>query len=368
MSAEDSAAPAIEVRGLGKQFGTVVALEDVSFRVAPGELFFVLGPSGCGKTTLLRILAGLETPDAGTVYFEGRDVAELDAHLRGAPMVFQSYALWPHLNVRQNVAFGLVERRVARDETNRRVGEALDTVGLSGLGERKPSQLSGGQQQRVVLARALVLNPGVVLLDEPLSNLDARLRHDMRQEIQRLHADTDITFVYVTHDQAEALSLADRIAVMNRGAICAVDTPRRLYHRPGDAFCADFLGQANLLPATVRTTGGDDRIEVTTALGPWRAICAGPAAPGPGDSVSVLVRPESLEPARGAPGPPGANVFEAEVISLRMNGATTTVVLDADGQVLTADLLSRYDLPVAQGERIAWRVAVEQTVLLVTDD
>ena len=209
----------IEVRNVSKRFGTVTALDNVSFTVSAGELFFLLGPSGCGKTTMLRILAGLEEPDSGTICFNGRDIVSLPPHRRGAPMVFQNYALWPHFSVSDNVAFGLVERKIQRSEIQTRTQDALSRVGLEGLGERMPGQLSGGQQQRVVLARALVLNPEIVLLDEPLSNLDARLRSEMREEIEKLHRETDITFIYVTHDQTEALSLADRMAVMQGGRL-----------------------------------------------------------------------------------------------------------------------------------------------------
>ena len=352
--------PAIEVRNISKRFGAVTALDDVSFSVEPGEMFFLLGPSGCGKTTLLRILAGLETPDTGSILFKGVDVASLPVHARGAPMVFQNYALWPHLNVHDNVAFGLVERKVPRRDIGARVDEVLKRVGLEGLGARKPGQLSGGQQQRVVLARALVLNPSIILLDEPLSNLDAKLRVEMRQEIDAIRKTTDITFVYVTHDQADALSLADRMAVMLAGRISAVGTPLGLYTRPPNAFCADFLGEANLLEGTgvKLQESGDGSVE--TPLGSWRVSGINPALKSV--RMGCLIRPENLRPVAGDGG--GLNVFEAEVTALRMNGATVTVSLSAAGMELKATLLTAQSLDLRKGDRGRWGVAPGNIVLV----
>ena len=348
--------PAIEVCHVVKRFGAVTALEDVSFAIAPGEMFFLLGPSGCGKTTLLRILAGLETPDSGTIRFGGRDVASLPAHERGAPMVFQNYALWPHLDVQDNIAFGLVERKVPRQEMARRVEDVLKRVGLEGLGGRKPGQLSGGQQQRVVLARALVLNPAIILLDEPLSNLDAKLRVEMRQEIEALRASTDITFVYVTHDQADALSLADRMAVMQAGHVSAIGTPLELYARPPNVFCAGFLGEANIIQTS--EVGGQESegwTAVQTPLGVWRVA-------GNGKAGYCMVRPENLQPVPGEVF--GMNVFEAEITGLRMNGATVTVMLAAGGLQLKATVLTQHSLELRKGQRRPWGVARDQVVLM----
>lgn len=335
-----------------KRFGAVTALDDISFSIKSGEMFFLLGPSGCGKTTLLRILAGLETPDAGRILFNGKDVAMLPPHERGAPMVFQNYALWPHLNVRENVAFGLVERRVPRGEQQQRVDDVLKRVGLETLGHRMPGQLSGGQQQRVVLARALVLNPFLILLDEPLSNLDAKLRVEMREEIEKLHAATDITFVYVTHDQADALSLADRMAVISAGRVDAVGTPLGLYTRPPTKFCAEFLGEANLIEG--QPAGGTT---VRTRLGEWQV--GAPGAPG---RVHCLVRPENLSPVAGSI--EGRNVFEAEIKGLRMNGPTVTVALEAGGIPLKATVLTQDSLGLRKGMRMVWGVAVNDTVVI----
>ena len=352
---------AIEIRGVAKRFGSVVALDDVSFTVQPGELFFLLGPSGCGKSTLLRILAGLERPDSGQIFFDGKDIAGLPPHERGAPMVFQNYALWPHLDIKENVGFGLVERKVPKAEIARRVAEVLRKVEMAGLEDRMPGQLSGGQQQRVVLARALVLNPRIVLLDEPLSNLDAKLRIEMRAEIEALHGNTDITFVYVTHDQAEALSLADRMAVMNRGQISALGVPRELYHRPPNAFCADFLGEANLIPGRV-TRVEKDGVEVKTAFGVWCGVSPAGATPAAGSDVHCMVRPEGLQvmPRRQT----GFNGFEAEIRSVRMSGSTVTLSLDASGAPVKATILNRSDLDLKAGMIVGWGVAVGNTVVM----
>lgn len=368
---------AIEVRNVVKRFGAVTALNEVSLSIPAGEMFFLLGPSGCGKTTLLRILAGLETPDSGTVLFNGQDVAALPAYERGAPMVFQNYALWPHLNVRDNIAFGLVERRVPKAEILSRAEDVLKRVGLAGLGERMPGQLSGGQQQRVVLARALVLNPAVILLDEPLSNLDAKLRVEMRAEIEKLRRDTNITFVYVTHDQADALALADRMAVIHLGQVNAVGTPLELYARPPNAFCADFLGEANFIEGHV------DGDTVQTPLGHWTwregrltgdgsphqdaAPSSGrarrPAEPGDMAGAYVcLVRPENIQCVEGADAV--ANGFEAEITGVRVNGATVTVALAAAGLTLKATVLTQRCLGFQKGDRRWWTVAPENVVLL----
>jgi len=267
-------------------------------------------------------------------------------------MVFQNYALWPHLSVRENVAFGLVERRVSRREQKERVEDVLRRVGLQDLGGRMPGQLSGGQQQRVVLARALVLNPFLILLDEPLSNLDAKLRVEMREEIEKLHAATDITFVYVTHDQADALSLADRMAVMTAGRVNAVGTPLGLYTRPPTVFCAEFLGEANLIPGEVAGEG-----LVRTVFGEWRTCAPAPAA---GGRVQCLARPENLRPAPDGGGE--MNGFEAEIQALRMNGATVTVLLEAAGVALKATVLTQNSLGLRKGMRMRWGVAAGDTI------
>jgi iron(III) transport system ATP-binding protein len=289
----------VELDRLTKRFGVTAAVRELSLSVGRGEFFTLLGPSGCGKTTTLRIVAGLVEPDEGRVLFDGRDVTRLPPWDRNLGMVFQNYALWPHMTVFDNVAFGLVERRVARDEVRRRVREALEKVGLAGLEGRFPSQLSGGQQQRVALARALVVRPGLLLLDEPFSNLDAKLRVQMRAELARLQRELGITTLYVTHDQEEALVLSDRIAVLDSGRLVQAGTPRELYENPRDVFVADFLGGANLLPAVVVRRGhAEAEVEVAGARLVVPAADTDPEVPG----VWLSVRPEHLELSSASPG------------------------------------------------------------------
>ena len=244
-------ATSISIIGLSKHFGRTVAVDGIDLQVPPGSLFFLLGPSGCGKTTLLRMVAGFTDPTSGRIRFDDRDVTDLNANKRNCGMVFQSYALWPHMTVAQNVAFGLTVRKVSGAERSRRVDEALSTVHMLEYAKRKPNELSGGQQQRVALARAMVVEPTVLLLDEPLSNLDAKLRLEMRGQIKQICADAKITAVYVTHDQKEALSMADAMAVMCDGAVQQVGEPREVYDRPRNRFVADFLGETNFLSARV---------------------------------------------------------------------------------------------------------------------
>ena len=242
---------AIRADSIVKEYGAVRALDHASIEIEGGELFFLLGSSGCGKTTMLRCIAGLETPTSGRVFYGDRDVTQLPTHKREAAMMFQSYALWPHMNVEQNIAFGLEERKVRAREIEMRVDEALEMVHLGGYGDRRIDQLSGGQQQRVALARALVVKPKCLLLDEPLSNLDAKLRWEMRSEIRRIVKENNLTGIYVTHDQEEALSMADRLAILDAGRIAQVGTPKDVYRNPLSAHVAGFIGETNLMEATV---------------------------------------------------------------------------------------------------------------------
>ncbi|MFG0327281.1 MAG: ABC transporter ATP-binding protein [Phycisphaerales bacterium JB037] len=248
----------IQIRGLVKTFpsnrGPVTAVNQIDLDIAPGELFFLLGPSGCGKTTLLRMIAGFIDPTAGSITFNGRDITHTPPNKRNTGMVFQSYALWPHMSVADNVAFGLSVRKVPADEKRKRVQEALDAVHLGDLGKRKPNELSGGQQQRVALARALVIRPEVLLLDEPLSNLDAKLRIELRAQIRRVVKESGLTSIYVTHDQKEALSMADRIAIIREGQVEQLGTPAELYRKPRSRFVAEFLGETNFIEAKITGT------------------------------------------------------------------------------------------------------------------
>jgi iron(III) transport system ATP-binding protein len=275
---------AVRLVGVSKRYAETVAVRDVSFDIPPGTLVTLLGPSGCGKTTTLRMLAGLELPSEGQIFIGDRDVTRLPAHERNVAMVFQSYALFPHLRVLDNVAYGLTVQH-ARDASDK-ARRALKTVGLEGYESRWPTELSGGQQQRVALARALVLEPQVLLFDEPLSNLDARLRRRMREEIRELQQRLKLTAVYVTHDQDEALSISDRIIVMDKSVVVQQGSPRELYESPRTRFVADFMGESNVLNAVLDADG------VTVRLGPLTlTLPKGAAAPGP---VKLAVRPHAV--------------------------------------------------------------------------
>jgi iron(III) transport system ATP-binding protein len=282
----------ISIENLVKKFGDNVALNGLTFRIEPGELFFLLGPSGCGKTTLLRNIAGFYLPDSGRILFGDDDVTRLPPHKRNTGMMFQSYALWPHLTVAQNVAFGLVERKVPKPEIDQRVGAALESVKMGAYGSRKIAQLSGGQQQRVALARALVIRPRALLLDEPLSNLDAKLRLEMRAEIRRVCKEFGLTAIYVTHDQKEALSISDRMAILEGGHIAQIGDPQTVYRRPKSKIVADFIGETNFIEGKVLSAAGG-QATVETPLGlftgaisdpDWNAVAGEPA--------TLSVRPE----------------------------------------------------------------------------
>ena len=281
----------------------VMALDRVDLKIAAGELFFLLGPSGCGKTTALRVLAGFVAPDQGAVRIGGERMDAVPAHLRGTGMVFQHYALWPHLSVFENVAYGLKVRKLPKAEIEKQVLEALRLVQMEARAQERPGVLSGGQMQRVALARALAVRPRVLLLDEPLSNLDAKLRAEMRAEIKSLHQQTGVTALYVTHDQKEAVALADRVALLRAGRVVQVGAPRELYRRPADRWAAEFLGDANFLPGTVVGLNAWGEVEVFTALGQITAGAPGPASSGikNGQRVTVMIRPESFT----LPGPEG---------------------------------------------------------------
>jgi iron(III) transport system ATP-binding protein len=285
----------VSVQGVTKNFGETVALKSVNLEIQPGELFFLLGPSGCGKTTLLRSLAGFYIPEIGRILFDTDDVTRLEPHKRNTGMMFQSYALWPHMTVQQNVAFGLEQRKLPRTEINDLVAKALAAVHMEAFGMRKPNQLSGGQQQRIALARALVIRPRCLLLDEPLSNLDAQLRHEMRAEIRRVCKEHQLTTIYVTHDQKEALSIADRMAVMHEGEVLQIGSPAEIYKRPHSRMVCNFIGETNFLDGKVVRSGGG-LIAVDTALGMLSGVAGDPAAEfTDGQSVKVSIRPECIQ-------------------------------------------------------------------------
>ena len=259
----------IELSGLTKRFAEI-AVDNIDLTVASGEFFSLLGPSGCGKTTTLRLIAGFEQPTSGKILLDGLDVSDVPAHRRNVNTVFQSYALFPFLSVSDNVAFGLRHRKLAKADLSRRVNEALELVRMTSFAKRRPGQLSGGQQQRVALARALVLNPAVLLLDEPLGALDAKLRRSLKVELKALQERVGITFLYVTHDQEEALTMSDRLAVMNAGKIVQIGTPRQVYEEPADTYVADFLGAANLMEVWVSLAGRDPAGRLRAVLGTLR--------------------------------------------------------------------------------------------------
>ena len=283
-------AASIEFRNVTKRYGDVVAVDNVSFRVAAGTLVTLLGPSGCGKTTTLRLIAGLELPSEGTIRIGDVDVTNTPAAERDVSMVFQSYALFPHMSVLENVRYGLIVSGMPKAKADERARNAMQTVGLAGFDTRLPSELSGGQQQRVAVARALVLEPSVLLFDEPLSNLDARLRRQMREEIRDLQRRLSLTVVYVTHDQAEAMAVSDRIIVMNKAVIAQEGAPRDLYEQPGDPFVAGFMGDANRVRGTLKRRD-DSRADVM--LGPITLSL--PHRGLPDGAVEVSIRPESIE-------------------------------------------------------------------------
>lgn len=286
----------ISIQALTKRFSGSTVLNGIDLEIKGGELFFLLGPSGCGKTTLLRHVAGFYTPDAGRIFFGEEDVTRVPPHRRDTGMMFQSYALWPHMTVAQNVAFGLEERKRPKDEIRDRVDDVLGLVQMEGMGERRIQQLSGGQQQRVALARALVIQPKVLLLDEPLSNLDAKLRTEMRSEIRRIVKDCGLTGIYVTHDREEALSMGDRLAIMEKGNLVQAGTPMDVYRNPVSPMVAEFMGETNLIEGTLlRDTSRAGFWDVDTPVGILRGRPFDPGfIPVRGQPVVLSIRPEAL--------------------------------------------------------------------------
>jgi len=348
MSNADHGAPrdpttgvAVELTGLRRSYGDVHALDGLDLHLHPGELVVLLGPSGCGKTTALRILAGLEQPDAGTVRVGGEDLTRVPANKRDMGMVFQAYSLFPNLTVAENVAFGLRVRGRDKGERRGRATELLELVGLADRAQRYPHQLSGGQQQRVALARALAVAPQVLLLDEPLSALDAQVRVQLREEIRRIQLELGITTVFVTHDQAEALSVADRVGVLRAGRLEQIAGPDELYERPATAFVAEFVGTMNRLPARL----ADGAVEL---LGTRRPVTGAAPAAGP---VVALIRPESLLVQADAAGP-------GRVVTRTFSGASTRLLVALpDGSEVRVDVASAVSQDLTPGTAVTVRPA-----------
>jgi ABC-type Fe3+/spermidine/putrescine transport system ATPase subunit len=354
----------VEIQNLSVHYGDVRAVRDVSLEIEPGEIFFLLGPSGCGKTTLLRALAGLIRPAAGEVLFNSRPMGTIPVHERNIGFVFQNYALWPHLTVAENVEYGLLARKVEPAARTSRVAAALRMLGLTGFEERRPGELSGGQQQRVAVARAVVIEPDVLLLDEPLSNLDARLRAEMRRDLKALVRRVGVTTIYVTHDQREALSMADRVAVMREGAIVQHAPPRVLYTTPQSEFVASFVGEANILDGEVVRVS-DELFEVATPTARLKVAAAGKFEKG--DRVKVLIRPEDF--LIGPAGSSTENPLEGRIVDEAYLGGVEELVIEMPGatRVSVMRIASGDESRIELGDAVELSVPASQMRLFKAD-
>jgi len=359
----------VELEKVGKRYGEQWVVRDIDLHIQRGEFFTLLGPSGCGKTTLLRMIAGFVEPDAGLVRLDGQVVNQVPPWRREIGMVFQSYALWPHLTVFENVAFGLRERKVPRAEINQRVTSALEQVELQGTEARRPSQLSGGQQQRVALARTLVIQPRVLLLDEPLSNLDAKLRIEMRLELLKLQRDLGLTTIYVTHDQEEALAMSTQIAVIDRGRVVQQGKPREIYEQPADDFVAAFFGQSNLLPAKIDRVH-DESVVVTVDGGMELTLVLSATAKtvAIGDAVMLSVRPEAMELANAGEPLSNARRIQGRIVASAYQGAFVEYEIAALGQSLKARIANPKGKPLYDcGDAIAITFAAADVTLIAPE-
>ncbi|MDO8124197.1 MAG: ABC transporter ATP-binding protein [Candidatus Hermodarchaeota archaeon] len=355
----------IDLKELTKRFGEVVACDDIDLHVEDGELFTLLGPSGCGKTTILRCIAGFYTPEEGQIFFDETNITRVPPNNRNTGMVFQNYAIWPHMKVFDNVAFGLKIRKIPKVTIRKKVEDILELVRLGGLAGRTPFQLSGGQQQRVALARALVIEPTVLLLDEPLSNLDAKLRLEMRHEIKRIQKEFGITTIYVTHDQEEALSISDRIAVMQLGKIMQVDSPREIYEEPHNLFVADFIGSCTFIPGTIKQTdSGKPVIETPWGLELKGRTTSKDVSLRKGEEVYVAIRPEDFKVRR--PTEP-FNVIPSTIESVVFTGRYYHVYADVGGtNSVNAELDP--DTPIKIGDKKELHVNHSDAIILKIED
>ncbi len=343
----------IEIDHVVKSFGEFLAVDDAHFSIAQGEFFSMLGPSGCGKTTTLRMIAGFEQPTSGAIRLDGVDVSKVPPNKRNVNTVFQQYALFPHMNVYDNVAFGPRSRKASKADIARRVPELLEIVRLADFANRRPSQLSGGQQQRVALARALVNLPKALLLDEPLGALDLKLRHAMQFELKRIQREVGITFVYVTHDQEEALTMSDRIAVMSDGRVEQIGTPTEIYDNPASVFVAGFIGQANLWPCAVTGRSGATADIVALGGSSLKGRCQSEAL-RPGTDAVLMVRPERITISTIDPGPTNQRV-RGTVVDLTFQGAVVRLVLHAsDDTTIIANIDPDHDLPMLRPGDTVW--------------
>jgi spermidine/putrescine ABC transporter ATP-binding subunit len=362
------ASAAVRLEQVTKRFGDAIAVDDVSFDVHPGEFMTMLGPSGCGKTTLLRIIAGFISPSGGDIYIDDERITEIPAHKRQTGMVFQNYALFPHMTIFDNLAYGLRLRKLSREDIAFKVRAAFELIRLTGYEERYPRELSGGQQQRVALARAIVINPDVLLLDEPLSNLDYKLRMAMRAEIRRIQRDTGITTVFVTHDQAEALTMSDRIVILNKGKVMQIGRPMDVYENPSNKFVADFIGEANFFDGTVVAC---DASEVGISVGPLTLYAPFTGEVGwIGRSASFSVRPERLRiQPRGVVGEPRRNVCEATVEEHEYLGSVVRYYLRlGDGLIVKVDEHNVSGVRYRPGEEVTVEIPPDDCFVLPVAD
>lgn len=352
---------AVRINDVSKKFGDVLSVSDLDLDIKSGEFFTFLGPSGCGKTTTLRMVAGFYYPSTGKIYFDNQDVTMLQPNKRNIGMVFQNYALFPHMTVDENIAFGLEVRKLNKKQIREKVDRIRSLVHLGPYGSRKINELSGGQQQRVALARALVIEPDILLLDEPLSNLDAKLREETRIEIKRIQSELGVTTIYVTHDQTEAMAMSDRIMVMENGLVKQIGTPQEIYHRPNNRFVATFIGETNMLTMTVQEIDGDV-VTVTDGLGltlqGLKEHYANNLVLHEGDTVYVSVRPEAFE--NGA----GDNTIIGTIELIEFTGLSINYILNVNGTTLKAMILSRGTAIKQVGEKIELHIPLGNVYFL----